>query len=191
MRLSRTKFFLFLKMKKGFELSISVLVTIIIGIVLLVSGIVLLNKFISGSLDIKNQLDERTEQQLSDLMESGESVAIPFNTATIKRGDSKVVGLGIVNLEESTAAFSVSIVLSKAYDKNDAEMTPTNFDINKWVLYDGDKTLASKEQARMAILFMVPNNGESGTYVFDVQVNAHDQPQPYGGGIKKVNIIVP
>lgn len=176
-------------MKKGFELSISFLVTIIIGIVLLVSGIVLLNQFIGGSLEIKQQLDERTEQQLSALLESGELVAIPVNTATVQRGDSKVLGLGIINLEENPVAFSVSLALSKAYDKNDAEMTPTGFDINKWVLYDGEKTLASKEQARMALLFMVPSDGQSGTYVFDVQVNANGQ--LYGGGIKKVNIIVP
>ena len=181
-------------MKKGFQLSISVIVTIIIAIVLLGMGIILLNKFIGGAQEIKAELDERTDQQLSVLLESGEKVAVPFNTATIRRGDQKVLGIGIVNIFDETD-FKVEISISSAFDNLNEQIdigNITEFE-NKWVRYD--KTifpLSQNGQYKGPILFTVPKDAPSGTYIFDAKaISNAASPDAGTYDLKKIYITVP
>ncbi|MCK4589022.1 MAG: hypothetical protein KAT77_01145 [Nanoarchaeota archaeon] len=169
--------------KKGFQLSISVLVMIIISIVILGLGIVLLNTFIKGSIETKNILDERTDAQLAALLETGERVAVPFNSATISRGGEKVLGVGMLNIDPDNP-HDYSIVVEFSVADNDEVIT----DLDDWVFYDSDsRTLNSNEQWRLPMLFMVPKGGKSGNYVFNVIVNRDGNEY----SVKKVYISVP
>lgn len=173
-------------MKRGFELSISVLVVIIISLVILSSGIILLYKFYAGSVDIKQQLDERTEAQLAALMERGERVAVPFSSATLRRGDQQVIGVGVLNIDGSSSHdYAVSVELSDAFDEHDAVIA--SIDLDKWLLYDTEsRTLGPNEQWKLPVLFMVPKNAESGRYIFNIRVS--EDSSDYA--IKKVYITV-
>ena len=173
-------------MKRGFELSISVLVVIIISLVILSSGIILLYKFYSGSVDIKQQLDDRTEAQLASLMERGERVAVPFSSATLQRGRQQVIGVGVLNIDgESSHVYSIKIELSDAFDVGDKEIT--NVRLDDWMLYDSEeRTLQPNEQWKLPVLVMVPKDAESGRYIFNIVVS--EDSSDYA--IKKVYITV-
>lgn len=170
--------------KKGFQLSISVIVIIIIGVVLLGFGIWFLNKFIGGIGDIKAELDERTDQQLSLLLESGERVAIPFNSFEVRRGESEVVGIGFFNIEDGQRFF-IDVQLSNAFDKEDNNII--GFSAADWVRYDsGEIYLEQNEQHKTALLFTAPKNATSGTYIFDIDVRT----DAGSYGLKKVYFTV-
>ena len=173
-------------MKRGFELSISVLVVIIISLVILSSGIILLYKFYAGSVDLKQQLDERTEAQLAALMERGERVAVPISSATLQRGRQQVIGVGVLNIDgENSHAYSVKVELSDAFDANDNQI-PT-IDESEWLLYDeDDRSLEPNEQWKLPVLFMVPKDAMSGRYIFNVIVKEDNSDY----AVKKVYITV-
>ena len=86
-------------MKKGaLGLSVETLVIIIISLVILSAGITLIYQFISGAEDIKAQLDQKTQEELDRLLVTqGKKVALPMHVATIRRGESHVFGIGILN----------------------------------------------------------------------------------------------
>jgi len=171
--------------KKGFELSISVIVTIIIAIVLLGLGVLLLNKFIGGAQEIKTELDEETDQQLSLLLEAGEKAAIPFNSFDLRRGDSVVVGFGILNIEE-TQSFNFEVDESSAYD---AENNALPFNADEWVRFDKSSVeIKSRETFKTAILLTVPDNATSGTYIFNVEVKYFPSQTQYA--LKKLYVNV-
>ncbi len=175
--------------KKGFQLAMSAIVTIIIAIVLVGMGVLLLNKFIGGAQDIKAELDERTDQQLSILLESGQRIAVPFNSFTLRRGDSQVVGVGILNIDEDTPSkdFEILVAVSDAFYKNNSQIQGVNG--SAWVKYDASPvTINSREQYKTALLFTVPKDSPSGTYIFNVDVRIFNGPSL---GLKKVYFTVP
>lgn len=172
--------------KKGFELSISVIVTIIIAIVLLGLGVLLLNKFIGGAQEIKQELDEETDQQLSLLLESGQRAAIPFNSFDMRRGDSEIIGFGILNIEDSTKSYIFTVDESTAFT---SENVGINFEADNWVRYDRNSVeIGPRETYKTAILLTVPKNATSGTYVFNVEVRELSSLDQYA--LKKFNVNV-
>ncbi|MFC1800887.1 hypothetical protein ACFLZB_00270 [Nanoarchaeota archaeon] len=159
-------------MKKGFELSISFIVVIVLAVVLLILGIVLLNTFIGGAGDIKKDLDEQTDRQLTELLEGGKQIVLPFNRQTISRGDSHIFGIGILNIGNS-GTFSMKVTNSTAVQKDG--VTPIQdyeIDADDWFRYDKETFLIDEnEQRKDAILAEVPKNAPAGTYVFNVYVS--------------------
>ena len=173
-------------MKKGFQLSISVIVTIIIAIVLLGMGILFLNKFIGDIDEIKTELDAETDKQLSVLLESGQKLAVPFNSFDLRRGDSKVFGVGILNIHDEQN-YRLEVVFSNAFDKDDNQLPGA--DVNVWVRYDqSEVSILSKDQFKTAILFTVPKDAPSGTYIFNVEVYGGTE---LYGTLQKIYVEVP
>ena len=174
--------------KKGFELSINFIVVIVLAIVVFGLGIFMLNRFLGGASEIKMELDERTDTQLSNLLQAGNKVVIPFNSATIPRGDYHVFGLGILNSEQESN-FNVVIDLSRALDKNDIQMA-RDPDIEPWLRYDKQTfKLSRSEQRKDVIRVDAPRDAASGTYILNV--NVYRNGEIYGGIVKKIYITVP
>ncbi len=167
--------------KKGaIGLAMNTIVIVMISIVILTSGILLMKKFIGGAEDIKAQLDVKTEQELSRLLQDqGKRVAIPLNTKTIQAGESHVFGLGILNIDTTAygTLFSVDIELSKVLDENDNEYTQSLGNnlgiIMSYILYDkGPFTLQQNEYETVPILVDIPNDAKKGTYIFNIKVTS-------------------
>lgn len=178
--------------RKGIELTLNFIVTIILGLAILGLGMVLLRQFVGGAEDIKSQIDEQTDAQLESLLQSGQPVAIPLNRATITRGDQHIFGLGIRNIDD-TASFDVAITISTAVDKQNQPIT--NINIPDWIRYErGPFTLEKNELKKTAILVSVPNDATAGTYIFNVNVdrkgNSDVMAQSYGG-VQKFWVSVP
>lgn len=167
--------------KRGFQLSISVIVVLILGVAMLTLGIVFLNTFIGKSYEIKETLDERTDQQLSSLLDSGQKVAMPFNSINVPRGDSEVMGLGVLNIDkEEERTYYVRVEFS-------GSDVAAAVEIDYWALYDTEPfTLEPFEKQKMPILFIAPEETPKGQYIFNVEVLENGNSY----GLKKAYITV-
>lgn len=160
--------------RAALDLPINTLVVIIISLVILMGGIALLYKFILGSERIKEELDQRTEQELLRLLvQEGQQVALPFNHAIVPRGEIHLFGIGILNVRNEEQDFEIVIRLAKVLDEANQEIT---IDIDKtevqdWLLYEQDRfSLPENGHREEVILVKVPQTAVKGTYVFHTRI---------------------
>lgn len=160
--------------KAALELPINVLVTIIIALVILASGITLLYKFIGGAEGLKDQIDERTDAELERLLvDQGKQVALPLHTATIERGSTHVFGIGILNIRDAENQFRLRAELSKVVDAQERDITGAvdAAEIDTWLLYNQEPLrLVENEHRKEPILVDVPAAALPAQYIFNVNV---------------------
>jgi hypothetical protein len=158
-----------MKAKKGaIGLSMNMIVVVLIGVVMLGLGLGLLYKFIGGAEDIKGTLDRQTEMQLERLIDQGRTVALSTNTANVKGGDSRVIGLGVLNIEEMQTLY-LEIPLGKYIDNdgNVQEDAPTE----TWFLYNDEGfDLDEDESKKEPISIDIPTDAPKGQYIFSIKV---------------------
>lgn len=94
---------------KGFQLSVSMLVVIILGLALLGIGFSIFFSAYNQTVDIKERVDSQTAQQLNNLLDTGEAVVIPINSKEVDRGDFVDFDLGISNELQETKLFFLFI----------------------------------------------------------------------------------
>ncbi len=105
-----------MKNKKGFEVSITVIVLLILSILIFILAVGLVVKWFGKAENLKAELDRQTEQQiLSALRQSNSLVAIPLNIHEVERSETSIFGIGIRNVG-SPKAFSGLIRFSGAYN---------------------------------------------------------------------------
>ena len=176
--------------KAALGLSIELLVVIIISLVILGAGITFLYQIIGGAEDLKDQLDERTAQELERLLvDQGQQVALSRHAATLLPGESKVFGLGILNTGGVGETFTLTIELSKALaadgtvlsDDEQGDLSVKE-KAESWLLYIAEFQIKENEHRAEAILVSLPNDAAKGTYIYDVRVSAGGQ--PYGQLLK-------
>lgn len=107
--------------KAAIELSVNFMVVIILGIVILSMGIYLTVRAVSNANKISEKLDKQTEQQLYALLDDGNPVVAPLNTAIVQRKQSHIFGVGVRNMEHESD-FKV-IVEGVNVDDCDASVT--------------------------------------------------------------------
>lgn len=170
--------------KAALGLSIELLVVIIISLVILGAGIAFLYQIIGGAEDLKDQLDERTQQELERLLvDQGQQVALSRHAATLLPGESKVFGLGILNTGGVGETFTLTVELSKAlavdgtvlYDDEQGDASRKAF-AESWLLYNtAELQIQENEHRAEAILVSLPNDAAKGMYIYDVRVSAGGQ----------------
>lgn len=159
------------RMKKGaLGLSVETLVIIIISLVILSAGITLIYQFISGAEDIKAQLDQKTQEELDRLLVTqGKKVALPLHVATVRRGESHVFGIGILNTFDENKNFFVGVHLQKVADETEQDITLQldADEIKGWVFYNsGAIMIESNANHKEALLVQVPKAAVKGQYIF-------------------------
>ena len=101
--------------KKGMELSITIVVTLIIAAMLLGLGIMLLKQIFGGAEQITEQLDARTEREIERLIQrENQIVAIPFNTKEAHKGEDVRFGIGIRNTRNDWKSYTIIIQFHNA-----------------------------------------------------------------------------
>ena len=183
--------------KASINLAMSTIVMVIIGMVMLTSGILLMQSFITGAEDIKTQLDAQTESELERLMiDAGKKVALPLHTVQLEAGEDHIFGVGILNIDYSLYGdqFWIDITLSKLLDEEDVEVEDVN-DLKalSWFLYNTEKiTIQENQHMSEALYIGVPEDAPKGTYIYNVYVYY----QPKGGNearydsVKKLYVVV-
>ena len=185
-------------MKRGaIQLSMNFLVTIIIALALLALGIVLLRQFVSVTVETHNELNERTQDRISELLNQGQQIVIPFSSQTLRRGDSYIFGIGVMNIMDESA-FEVTAGLSGAFHPDDTPLSQAELseaDPSSWPRVDSAQFTLKKNEAQSKTLFIkVPTTAPSGTYIFNVMV--YKNPPPYDqttlyDTVRKITITVP
>ena len=161
--------------KKGLELSINFLIIVIISIVILVMGVAFFRTLLKGAQDIKENYDQRTEEELENLLTQGERVAIPFPRQDARKGDTIVFGLGIYNAIGHNWDFKVNVQCSTAFDGKTELPTACSdvFGVGKdgEIIYNtNDLPIKNNERHKMPIAIYFPGSAEVGTYIFNVCV---------------------
>ncbi len=164
-------------MKKGFQLSATFIVILIIMIVIFVGSLYFLKQFFTGAQEIKAQIDYDTKAQIEELLrEPGAKVAIPINKATLRGGQQKVFGLGIRNVG-GPKEFWVTVESGGAFKGAEALPVSQIHLEEKWLLYgEGPYQLEGNAYESIPIVVSVDDrmsaslSTESGTYVFNVCV---------------------
>ena len=172
--------------KKAMELSINFIVILILSIVMLTSGILLLQRFIGSTQDLHRELDTQTINELERLLGTGQMTVIAFNNKAIKPGDSEIFGLGILNVKRTTEDFKVEVKASGAY-------TPANQKINidpgyqeSWLLYHGEARLEPDETTKIGIMVIPPRDATQGRYIYTVEIKAGQE----NYGVEKIYVTV-
>jgi len=166
--------------KKGaIELSMSTLVIVIISMVVLGLGVKLLYSFVSGTEQIKGQLDEQTQTELQRLLvDQGKQVALPLHQATLTGGESHVFGVGVLNIGGVGDSFKLQVDLSQMIDPQQVPITTSNNQrqyILSWLNYNNeDMTIKESEHRNEPILIDIPNDAVKGTYIFDAKILAQN-----------------
>ena len=180
-------------MKGTIQLSMNFLVTIIIALALLALGIILLRQFVDVTVDTQNELNQRTQERIAELLDQGQQIVIPFSSQTLKRGESYLFGVGVLNIEEESS-FKLATALSGAFHSNDVEFLPAELaehNPSSWVRFDREQfTLKKNEQQSRTVFVQIPKNAPSGTYIFNVVVYRNSDNSIYDA-VRKIIIIVP
>ena len=155
--------------KKGMELSVNFLVVVIISLVVLGMGLYFLYSLMGGALNKKEELDQRTQQELLRLLiDEGKKVALPLHVADIYSGDSHVFGIGILSVGLETNEVFLDIKLNNAVD---GDGNPLQVDASQWVLYTLNAIPMKEAEHRIEpILVDVPPDAKKGKYIFDAKV---------------------
>ena len=142
------------------QLSINFLVVIILGIAMLVMGVVFVRKMFTGASDIKANLDKQTEEELENLMTSGERVAIPYTKKEVRAGKTVLFGLGILNVLGEDKNFVIDVACG--------DTVPSGLSCPKRI-YKPSALIENNDQHKMPIVIEAPS-GETGTYIIDIRV---------------------
>ena len=192
-----------MRKKAAIELSVSFIIVLIISIVIFSMGIYLANKFFSHGQGMIFTFDERTMQEIENLLDDGSRVVIPFNNKVIHNGESDTFGIGVLNIGNSDKPyFKIRIKWTKAVLDDDTICTPgpdytttmkgdcSSVNPGYWLQttegftyedfpnqgVDINRKIEVNEKAKFLAGFNV-KGAKPGTYIFDVKVTNGEVPE--------------
>lgn len=188
-----------MKNKKGIEVSVNFIVTLILAIVVFGFGVYILNRIYSQTEEIQHTLDKETEQQiLRQLTDTNQPFTIPINRHPLTRGKGKLIGIGI-----STFGIAVDpneqwfIRIEPSGTDNPDIVFDTPDALSGWTFPDKNIEVESNVQIPEGLYFSVPRSAAEGTtYIFNVMVCKTPTCDPYAnpseqhGRLQKIYIQV-
>lgn len=160
-------------MKKGIELSLNFLVTIIITLAIFTFGVRFIHDLASEAAELESlttdQLDKRAGQLIC---ESTDKVCIGISKKTIPKGKFDVFGIRIINILDGQD-FSIAIEKPSpsGYKKNNEPIQTNNIKLK----YRNAVFIEKNEEETIGAGIEVPKDAVSGTYVFNVKVQPYDE----------------
>lgn len=161
--------------KKGFELSINMIVVIILGVTLMIVGITMFYNGYNKVVSLRENVDSDTQARLNNLMTDGNSLLpIAFTKKDGERGKPTDFDLGINNELGVTSDFITCI----SYSGTSADFSgglDNPFEVeNNWLLISPiaqRQKLLNNAHGFVPIRIVVPKKGVlKGQYVFNVVV---------------------
>jgi hypothetical protein len=160
-------------MKKGIELSLNFLVTIIIALVIFAFGVKFIFNLVSDVSRLEDLTVEKIDERIVDLLcESEDRICIGVEKKLIQKGKYDIFGIRIINILGGQN-FEIDIKPTKpsGYTKN-GDPIPTN---NIRLKYRKDIFIGKNEEESIGLAVEVPRNTKSGTYIFNVTVQPYDE----------------
>lgn len=146
------------------------LVTIIIAVVIFSFGVTFIYSLTQETTDIRDRTLDELDSSIADLLCKGsQRVCVGENRLTIRRGEVDVVGLKIMNVlgEELQFELSMQEASPPGYREDDSALPPGQL---VWHPRSRAVTLAGFEEQTIGLGLQVPEDTESGTYIFDIDV---------------------
>lgn len=162
--------------KASIQISVNFLVVMIISLIIMGLGVTLLRNMMTQGgqniADVDQQLEERIESLLG---EDGKSVSVPIVQRSVKRGDAVAFGVGVMNIDGDSNGndFSINVSLDEAYETDGAVININNCGDLTCPKYNptlNEQKIENNEKATFPVPIMVPENTESGQYIFDLKV---------------------
>ena len=189
-----------MKSKKGFELSINMIVVLILGLVILGVGTSIFFSAYNKVVDLRDDVSQENEARINSLLDDGSIIVIPFSSKDGKRGDPVDFDMGINNELGDTYEFSVLVTYAGTSADPDGTLfepvasiqdlrnylqsgyvpicsTDPDMCGTSWVMkFDSlyvkkDMTILNNEREFIPIRIVIPKKGVAkGQYVFNVDV---------------------
>jgi len=104
-----------LSRKKGMEIAISTIVTLILGVLIFSLAISLVFKWFGQAEELKAEIDKQTTAQIAAALRAGNQlVAIPISIKEVRRANAATFGVGVRNIAKQKK-FSMYTSFSGAY----------------------------------------------------------------------------
>ena len=158
--------------KKGaIELSMNFLVVLIISIVIFGFGIRFVYNLSKGANDIREMSVEELDKRISDMTcESSDKVCVPVERKTIRRGNFDVFAIKILNVavnNDQNFIVQASPASPLGYRKDRSPISASKIIINP---ASRVVQIERNDEQKVAVGIEVPDDAESGTYIFDVKI---------------------
>mgnify|MGYP001220981604 CR=1 FL=1 len=154
--------------KKGIQLTLNFLVTIIIAVVVFSFGVRFVYNLVSEVSELETLTTDNLDKRIEDILcESADKVCIGVNKKVIPIGEFGVFGIKVINVVDQTE-FQIEINPGDGINKQGASV-PNNkikFKYNTEAF-----ELKKNEERNLGLGFEVPKDDVmSGTYIFNVEV---------------------
>lgn len=168
--------------KKGIELSLNFLVTIIIALTIFMFGIGFIYNLASEAQGLEEVSIDSLDRRIGSLLCDGtDRVCIGMDRQTIERGEFGIFGLKITNVNADEESFDI-IVEPSGFTQNNGPIEPVTGD-QITTKYRSNVVLERNKQEEMGIGVQVSKDARTGTYILDVRV------EPYPG-VHKLYVVV-
>jgi hypothetical protein len=166
--------------KKGIELSVNFLVTIILAITILVFGITFIGNLLGGAEDISKMTAEDLDSRIDELLCPGdERVCFGMRTKTLRIDELGIFGIRVLNVLGEDAQFSVTVTIpaSGGYIPKGGTVTAIPSPPLSIVPPAGTprtELIRNNEEASIGIGIKPPKSPQAakpGRYIFDVVVS--------------------
>ena len=108
--------------KRGIELSLTFLVTIILAVVIMAFGVRFLYSLASEATELDRTSTEQLDKRFAELScSSNDKVCIGIIRKVIQKGNTDAFGLKIINIG-AASEFKVEVNASKAFDRQNNEI---------------------------------------------------------------------
>lgn len=177
--LSKMKIISIKSKRAAMEMSVGTMVTIVLLMVVLVLGILFIQKIFKSGTGAVDLTDEQLRNELNKLFGEDKELVIYPGTrrVEIKQEDIDGVGIGIKNLLEGvsgTQEFSYEVVVSDASDCVESES-----EIEEWFTTgraESNIPIAIGKSATQKVLFRIPSGTSLCTARFRVNVDVGEEP---------------
>ncbi len=155
--------------KAAMELSVTFLIGIILGVLILGIGLIIFFKLLAPLSIIEGELPDSFDILVKDCVDNGKKTCIPEIQKDIHIRETKTFGLVINNIYGETKNFKPYIRFSTGVLENGDEVS--NIDVSKWTFSTfREITLENNKYETVKIPMQVPSGTKRGTYIFNVNV---------------------
>ena len=160
-------------MKKGIELSLNFLATLIIVLTIFTLGIKFISDLTKEATELESLTTEQLDKRIENLVCDTDKVCIGINRKTIQKGGFDVFGIRIINIFE-TQEFNINVKVTKIIKNNEEINDPNN--LNKINLKHRKNFIIEKNnEENIGIGVEVTKGAVSGTYIIDVEVPQYNE----------------
>ena len=111
------------QMKKGIQLTLNFLVTVIIALAIFGLGIKFISNLAGDATELESLTTEQLDKRIENLVCGTDKVCIGTNKKIIQKGNFDVFGIKIINILE-TQEFNINIDVSKIIKDNEEITDP-------------------------------------------------------------------